>query len=206
MIACMAPPGVVFGHTATVEKAPWSRSNADALVLCALFNACAFDWLVRQKTATHLSLFILEAIPVPPLTQAARRFLAHGALRLSCAHAGFAMLWQEQVGTTQAFPAVRDLSARRALRAQMDAVVADAYALCPEQYGHILGSFNHRSHPDTALLCSAALAQLRRVGIEAFCCLYDPFACHPLVEKPASPAELACPSTLPPPGRQGVVA
>jgi len=49
MIACMAPPEVVFGHTATVEKTPWSRANADALVLCALFNTCSFDWLVRRR-------------------------------------------------------------------------------------------------------------------------------------------------------------
>jgi hypothetical protein len=59
MIACLAPPGVVFGHTATAEKAPWARANADALVLCALLNAFPFDWLVRQKAATHLSLYIL---------------------------------------------------------------------------------------------------------------------------------------------------
>ncbi|MFL5286327.1 MAG: hypothetical protein ACJ8AW_36465, partial [Rhodopila sp.] len=31
MIAMMAPPGAVFGHTATVEKAPWERPAANAL-------------------------------------------------------------------------------------------------------------------------------------------------------------------------------
>ncbi|HYZ23994.1 MAG TPA: hypothetical protein VE690_17740 [Rhodopila sp.] len=56
MIACIAPPGTVFGHTATVEKTPWARDLDDALVLCAVFNSFAFDWLVRLKAATHLSL------------------------------------------------------------------------------------------------------------------------------------------------------
>ena len=28
MIACIAPPGTVFGHTATVEKTPWARPIA----------------------------------------------------------------------------------------------------------------------------------------------------------------------------------
>jgi hypothetical protein len=97
MIAFIAPPGVVFGHTATVEKAPWARTNADALVLCALFNAFPFDWLVRQKAATHLSLYILDALPVPRFNDAGRHFLAHAALRLSCNHAGYAALWREQL-------------------------------------------------------------------------------------------------------------
>src|ERR1700761_5203818 len=65
MIACIAPPGVVFGHTATVEKAPWARANADALVLCAVFNSFPFDWLARQKASTHLSLYLLDALPMP---------------------------------------------------------------------------------------------------------------------------------------------
>ena len=89
MIACIAPPGVVFGHTATVEKSPWARTNADALVLCALFNSFPFDWLVRQKAATHLSLYILDALPVPPLQRSGSPFSGHGALRLSCNHAAY---------------------------------------------------------------------------------------------------------------------
>jgi hypothetical protein len=64
MIAFLAPPGTVFGHTATVEKAPWAREPADALLLCALFNSFTFDWLIRQKAATHLSLYLLDGLPI----------------------------------------------------------------------------------------------------------------------------------------------
>ncbi|MDR3529626.1 MAG: hypothetical protein P4L90_03565 [Rhodopila sp.] len=183
MIACLAPPGVVFGHTATVEKAPWARVTADALVLGALFNSFPFDWLVRQKTATHLSLYILNALPVPRFSDAARRFLAHGALRLSCNHAGYAALWWEQVRADQT-----PLEAHWDLRARTDAVVADAYGLDRDCYDHVLRSFNHRSHPAAAALCLAAFDALKARGLEAFCRQHDPYWNVPLLTARAEPS------------------
>ena len=149
MIACIAPPGTVFGHTATVEKTPSLRPLADALVLCALFNSFSFDWLVRQKAATHLSLYILEALPVPAFTDAATQYLAHAALQLSCNHAG--------QGHT---PNRVDPD----LRAEIDAVVADAYGLDREQYEHLLGGFSHRSWPDGAQRCLVAFDKVKAAG------------------------------------------
>jgi hypothetical protein len=145
MIAFIAPPGTVFGHTATVEKSPWARTNADALVLCALFNSFAFDWLVRQKAATHLSLYILDALPVPSFSAAARHFLAQGALRLSCNHAEYKDLWRQQTGRKLMSPTADDKETRSALRAQIDAVVARSYKLDRDQYAHVLGSFIQQS-------------------------------------------------------------
>ena len=132
MIACIAPQGVVFGHTATVEKAPWARDASDALVLCALFNSFPFDWLVRLKAATHLSLYLLDALPVPSFSDVDRHFLAQGARGLSCDHH------------------------HPDLRAQIDAVVASSYGLDRNQYEHVLRGFSHRSDPDAASRCLAA--------------------------------------------------
>ena len=182
MIACIAPAGVVFGHTATVERAPWARANAEALVLCALFNSFAFDWLVRQKAATHLSLYILDALPVPRFSEVAQRFLAHGALRLSCSHAGYDALWREQVGGR------RVATARQALRAQIDAVVADAYGLDRDGYARVLGSFSHRSDPEAAAACLEAFATVGVEGVEAFCRRRDPYQHVALVTAMAEPA------------------
>nr|WP_294504539.1 DNA methyltransferase [uncultured Rhodopila sp.] len=171
MIACIAPPGSVFGHTATVEKAPGARGAADALVLCAVFNAFAFDWLVRQKAATHLSLYILEALPMPLLQAAQRRFLARAALRLSCTHAGYDQLWREQIGGERT-----DSRPPLLLRAQIDAVIADAYGLDRAAYKHVLASFSHRSRTDAPALCLDAFEEVHRLGAEAFCRQYDPCA------------------------------
>ena len=162
MIACIAPPGVVFGHTATVEKTPWARRNADALVLCALFNSFPFDWLVRQKAATHLSLYLLEALPVPCFSEAACRSLAHAALLLSCNHAGYAALWREQARGEIA------QGESGSLRAKIDATVARAYGLSRDQYDHVLRGFSHRSHPDAPSLCLAAFDDLVAHGVSRF--------------------------------------
>jgi hypothetical protein len=133
LIACMAPPGTAFGHTATVEKTPWARSLADALTLCALFNSFPFDWLVRQKTATHLSLYLLNGLPVPDLSAP---FLVQATLELSTGRMESHAAW--------------------ILRAEIDAQVARQYGLTRDQYLHILASFSHRSHPHAAGLCLAA--------------------------------------------------
>jgi hypothetical protein len=175
MIACIVPPGTVFGHTATVEKVPGARANADALVLCAVFNAFLFDWLVRQKAATHLSLYILDALPMPALEEPQQRFLAHAALRLSCTHAGYDPLWQEQIGCRRIIP-----DAPENLRARIDAVIAEAYGLDRAAYEHVLASFSHRTWPHAPAQCLAAFDTLRRQGAKAFCQQYDLYASIPL--------------------------
>jgi hypothetical protein len=149
MIACIAPPGTVFGHTATVEKTPWERPIASALALCALFNSFPFDWLVRQKAATHLSLYLLRGLPVPAFSDSESRFLAGAALRLSCNHSGYDELWHDQAGAAHG-------PAGWALRAEIDAVVARRYGLDRSQYDHLLRAFSHRSHPEVPALCLAA--------------------------------------------------
>ena len=188
MIAFVAPPGVVFGHTATVEKSPRSRSNADALVMCALFNSFTFDWLMRQKAATHLSLYLLETLPVPRLCEIARRFLVHGALRLSCNHAAFGTLWREQIGGDHDIEAPE---ARWSMRSRIDAVVAQAYGLDRRQYDHVLSSFSHRSCPTASESCLAEFDTLRAEGLDSFCRRRNPYRDVPLVTALATPADVA---------------
>jgi hypothetical protein len=132
-----------------VEKTPWERPIASALTLCALFNSFPFDWLVRQKAATHLSLYLLRGLPVPAFSDGESRFLASAALRLSCNHSGYDELWQDQAGVAHG-------PAGWALRAEIDAMVARRYGLDRSQYEHLLRAFSHRSHPEAPALCLAA--------------------------------------------------
>ena len=93
-----------------------------------------FDWLVRQKVATHLSLYMLEGLPLPDLSVAAYRFLSQAALCLS----------EQQSGDNTM------------LRAQIDAVVAKSYRLDRPSYEHLLRSFGHRTSPEDSMLCLRA--------------------------------------------------
>ncbi|HEY8290433.1 MAG TPA: hypothetical protein VIG49_14265 [Acetobacteraceae bacterium] len=188
MIAAVAPPGTVFGHTATVERSPDTRPDAAALAACALLNSFPFDWLVRQKAAAHLSLYLVGGLPVPTLPPAAFCFLAHAALRLCCNHAGYAPLWQAQLGPTWrekssrfAWPAVGGAEARWQIRAEIDAVVAHAYGLTAAHYTRVLGAFSHKSFPTAPALCQAAYDDCARMGVEQFCQGRDPYAATALI-------------------------
>jgi hypothetical protein len=174
---------VICGHTINVERRP-QRPNAAALVVVAVLNSFPFDWMLRQKAAAHVSLYILAELPSPPLSPIAERFLAHGSLRLCSNHRGFLPLWREQLGAAAkpcgwpAVPAERD---RWRLRAAMDAVIAAAYQLDRDAYAHILGSFHHRSFGHATEYCLSAFDDLAGTDLQAFCRMHDPYSDIPLV-------------------------
>ncbi len=183
MIAAVIPPGYIFGHKGTCEKTPWLRPDATALVLCAVFNSFAFDWCLRRKIAASVSLFMLNACPAPTLSTDASRFLAHGALRLSCGHAGYARLWHEQLGAVAPFsPGLSAADERYAVRAAIDAVVAQAYGLGRDDYRHILSGFSHKTHPSAPELCGVAFDLLTELGPRKFYQRYDPFSDVSLID------------------------
>ena len=181
-IAAVIPPGCLCNETAPVERTPQQRPNATALVLCGILNSFTFDWCLRQKTAATVNLFILESCPVCELDAAGARFVAHGALRLSCGHAGYARLWQEQMGdawrersAAPAWPVIGDPDSAWGIRAAMDAVIASAYGPTRQGYAQILRSFSHRSFPAAPELCLAAFDELVASGTESFCRARDPY-------------------------------
>lgn len=81
-------------------------------------------------------------------------FLVHSALRLTCNHSGYAPLWRDQVGDAwresgkppMTWPVLAGDDERWAVRAAIDAVVADAYGLSRDQYAHVLSTFSHTSY------------------------------------------------------------
>jgi hypothetical protein len=115
--------------------------------------------------------------------------LTHSALRLTCNHAGYAPLWREQLGDVWrepkppfTWPVLDGDDERWAVRAAIDAVVADAYGLSREQYAHVLSTFSHRSYPGASELCLARFDELKAIGLQAFTRKYDPYWDIPLNE------------------------
>jgi hypothetical protein len=206
-IAAILPPGVLCGHTISVERRPAGRPNAAALSLVALMNSFCFDWLLRQKASVHVSLYILSELPVPELAPAADRFLAHACLRLCCNHRGFAPLWQEQLGGSprRTWPALPLEADRWRLRAAMDCVIALAYGLSRAQYGHVLTGFSHKSFPEAPTLCIAAFDELIASGVATFCRDHDPHCELPLIMAPARPVLELSETQRVPGGRSGSV-
>lgn len=197
-IFCVLPPGVVFGHTAACEREPQHRSNSAALLMQACVDSYAFDWILRQKSAAHVSLFILNGCPLPSifhLTSSIACFLVHSALRLTCNHAGYEPLWHEQLGKTWREPSTSSFTwpvlagddTHWDIRAAIDTVVADAYGLTREQYAHVLSTFSHKSYPKAPDLCLTRFDELQATGLEAFTRTYDPYWDIPLNENLSQP-------------------
>lgn len=187
-IFTILPPGVVCTDSALVESQAISRKTYDALALCALANCFVFDWLLRQMVAANVQFSFLDIIPVPDLNTN-WRFLAHCTTRLVSNDPAYAPLWREQLGNAWrepappfTWPVLAGDDARWAVRAAIDAVVAQAYGLDREQYAHVLSTFSHRSYPKAPELCLARFDELAEVGLDAFTRKWDPYWDVPLNE------------------------
>lgn len=198
-IAHILPPGSVFGDATFCERDPLVRPAARALVLLGVLTSFSFDWLVRLRAQSNLNLFLMNATPVPGAQAAS--FIAHAVLRLACNHAGYAALWREQLGDAWREPAPRGTypvlggdAPRWAVRARIDAMIADAYGLSRDQYARVLSSFNHKGFVVGPELCLAAFDELKAQGLESFAEANDPYADVPLVEdRPEPIVDLAAP-------------
>jgi len=178
----------MFGHKAPCERAPERRTTHDACLLLGVLNSFGFDFMLRTKVQASVSLFILNSCPFPSMSAPACRFVSRTALRLSCNHEGYAPLWLEQLGdvwreptSRHTWPVLAGDDARWAVRAAIDAVVADAYGLDRDQYRHVLSSFSHKSYPKASEQCLAAFDELKQIGLDAFCKKHDPYWDIPLV-------------------------
>jgi hypothetical protein len=189
LLACILPPETLCNHSLAVEMRPLQRPNDRAVVMLAWINSFTLDWLARQRIDKNVSAFIVRELRLPSPGAIRERILAHSALRLTCNHAGYAPLWTEQVGEAwreltpkHTWPVLAGDAARWAVRAAIDAVVADAYGLSREQYAHVLGSFSHKSYPKAPALCLAAFDELKSIGLDAFVKKHDPYHDIPLNE------------------------
>lgn len=192
MISVLITPGFVCEQTLAVETQPLKRPNHAALLALSIANSFMFDWQVRQRITTSLSNYLLAPVPLPSV-QAIAIFAVHCALRLTCNHSGYEPLWTEQLGDWRestpkhTWPVLEGDDARWALRAAIDAVVADAYGLDRAQYEHVLSTFSHRSYPKAPALCLAAFEELKALGLEAFTQKHDPYWDIPLNESLPKP-------------------
>lgn len=92
-IVNLLSPGCLFGHTVFSDRRGSDHPSVYALALLGVMASHTFDWSCRLKTATDLSLFIINECPFPTL-DSRLRFVAHNSLRLTCNHAGYGPLWR----------------------------------------------------------------------------------------------------------------
>lgn len=189
LISALLPPGVACSKKIYCERSQHKRADSTILGLISMLDSFVADFLLRLRVQSSVSLFILDTTPIPRTHESSERLLVHSALRLSCNHAGYAPLWHEQVGDAWrepsppfTWPVLEGDDARWAVRATIDAVVADAYGLSRSQYAHVLSTFSHKSYPKAPALCLAAFDELKAIGLDAFTRRHDPYHDLPLNE------------------------
>ena len=110
-------PVVVTTHTLFCLKTPLDEEGQH--VLCGLFNSFVANYLVRLRVTTHVTVAIIERLPLPYLQRHDRRFaqLASLARRLS-----------EKPGD-------------REIAASLQALAAHVYGLTAREFEHVLTTF-----------------------------------------------------------------
>jgi len=194
LICAILWPGSICNHKAGVEVRPHRRTDCDALALLGILNSYFADWQVRQKAATNVNAFVFRATRLP-VYRGRKQFISHAARRLTCNHRAYAPLWREQVGEAwreegrppMTWPVLAGDDERWAVRAAIDAVVADAYGLSRDQYAHVLSTFSHASYRQAPELCLARFDELKKLGLETFTRKYDPYWDIPLNENLPQP-------------------
>lgn len=118
LIAAMLPADVVTTHTLFCVKS--HTALAVQWFLCGVLNSYVANYLVRVRVGIHVTVAIVEALPVPVLSSASESFvaIAKHARRLS------------------EHPATRET-----LAADLQARVAAAYGLEAREYAHVLDTF-----------------------------------------------------------------
>jgi hypothetical protein len=144
MMATILPPNVYCPHTVSMEvvfhdelagkrlklKAV-ALSKGERLSLAAVFNSLVVDYQLRQMVNAHLSIFYLHQLPIPRLTSAE-----------------FDDLLREVFGpkATHRTHGATEEPTRRRLHAELDALVAQLYALTEEEFTHILATYGWPAH------------------------------------------------------------
>jgi hypothetical protein len=202
LIAAVIPPNLTCSDSLLVESDPGHFYNRGRLAVAGALNSFSADALVRPNIQVMISRKLLEATNAPDLSQLAIGFIAACTLRLSCIDSSYAPLWRDQFGTEwressprDTWPVLAGDDARWAVRAAIDAVVAQAYGLTRAQYAHVLGGFSHKSYPKAPALCLERFDELARDGMDAFVRRWDPYWDVPLVETLPKPViELRVPA------------
>jgi hypothetical protein len=117
LIAAMIPDGVVTTHTLFCLKGDVNQEIQ--WFLCGVFNSFVANYLVRTRVGTHVTVSIIDQLPVPRLSVESAAFRRIGALS--------AALTADPSDAASA--------------AQLQACVAQVYRLTGLEFQHVLDTF-----------------------------------------------------------------
>jgi hypothetical protein len=128
-MSTIIPPGTVCGHTVpSIIFEP--NDHLVALLWLGVANSLCIDFLVRRKVTIHMTLSIVDSLPLPRLWEATTldKAIASRTLRLAATGTEMLSFWQENaalvdIDVTKTSPA-EDPFERERLRVELDVLVA----------------------------------------------------------------------------------
>ncbi len=144
-LASLLPPYSVCGNSVPNFVVD-SGNIKNTLLFIALLTSFAWDFLVRLRVSTNMTMNYLTQVPVPQfsdINETLAQELCERAVKLSCTTPEMASYWNAVFPASPwtAQSAVTDLVARAVLRAEIDARIAKLYGLSAAEYARILTHF-----------------------------------------------------------------
>ena len=143
MIACVLPKKVFANHKLILSDGRRSKISRPVLIFCcALLNSFTFDFLIRQRVSSTISMFIFSQLQLPRLTEQTPGLTSVmiRAAKLTCTTPEFDDL-ARKVGLGSHKSGVTDSTERAKLRAELDGLIAHLYGLTEEEFSYILTTF-----------------------------------------------------------------
>lgn len=173
LMAALLPSGVVCGHTVTTITFDPPDPRLDMLWL-AVANSFAIDYIVRKKAALHMSLTLMDSLPLPRTfaNTPTERAIVLRSLRLTATGPEmdeFLRASAAELGVTidQALPS-EDPTERTRLRAELDVLVArDLFGLSRDEMRYVLEPADILG-PDCGFETFGALARAERREFGSF--------------------------------------
>ena len=142
VIACLVPKGVFLTNKAPYLSFPTGDTLARSACL-GIMNSIPFDWQARRFIELNVNFFLLEGFYIPSMTDENYVQIARAAARLSAVDDRFADFARE---TGVECGPLLDAD-RVELRLEIDARVARAWGLSPDDLEVIYEDFTHNALP-----------------------------------------------------------
>jgi hypothetical protein len=140
--AALVPPRTFLTNKAPYLVFPKGSAREVAFVLGVL-NSLPFDWQARRLVETAMNFFILNMLCFPPPEATDSEAIAQRAARLSCVDERFAD-FADAAGVDHG---PLNSEERNRLRAEIDALVAKAYGLTPDNLEVVFSDFTENAVP-----------------------------------------------------------
>jgi hypothetical protein len=171
-LICSIIPKNCFCDNSVNFVIPGTYSKSELVFICAILCSFVFDFQVRSRLNSNVTIGLMNQLSVPRLQKGDRHFseIVERAAKLICTTPEFDDLAQE-VGIGSHHNGITNETERAKLRAELDGMIAHLYNLTETEFTHILSTFPIVSEPTKQVALEAYRALMPLPGDQAIAAL-----------------------------------